>query len=187
MQQHRHVRLVTLGLVLALCATALALVGAGVPGASAAQPHAAEATVKQKELVTAVIDAVWNGQEEFDLATLVARDFRYQEADSTASALGIRGLLFLIEYQRSSFPNLKYAVDEVVAEDDTVAVRWAASGTQLSGYGWQAPTGVEASWRGITFFKIADGKVSAAWVSQDWRSFDQQLGIDRSKTWGPAY
>jgi predicted ester cyclase len=176
----------TLGLALALCATALSLFGAGVPGASAAQSHAADAAVEQKELVISVIDAVWNGQDVSALDTLVARDFQYQEADGTARALGARGLAFLIDYQRSSFPDLKYAVDEILAEGDTVAVRWSASGTHLGTYGLQAPTGADVLWRGITLFKVSDGKIRAAWVSQDWRAFDGQLGIDRGKAWGPA-
>lgn len=187
MPPKRYVRFVILGLALVLCATALSLFWVGVPDARAAQSHAADTAVEQKELATAVINTVWNGQDESDLDILVAHNFQYQEADSTAPVLGIRGLVFLIAYQRNCFPDLGYAIDEVVAEGDTVAVRWTASGTQLGSYGLQAPTGTEVSWRGITFFKITDGKVSAAWVSQDWRALERQLGIDRSKTWGPVY
>jgi predicted ester cyclase len=187
MRHHRPVRFITLGLAVVLCAAAFAWYGAGVSRANAAAPCDAPAIDKQKAVATAAMDAIWNGREPSAIDSFVAGDFRYQEAGSAPLSRGVRGVAFLTSFRRHSFPDLTYAIDEMVAEGDRVAVRWTATGTHQGAYGFESPTGAQVSWSGVSIFEITDGKVSAAWVSENWPAVERQLGIDRQATWGPAY
>jgi steroid delta-isomerase-like uncharacterized protein len=58
------------------------------------------------------------------------------------------------------FPDMKVAVDELLAETDRVMVRWTYTGTHQHGelYGLPA-TGKSVKVSGITVYRIADGKV----------------------------
>lgn len=60
----------------------------------------------------------------------------------------------------NSFPDLRIRADEVLAEGDRVALRWTYWGTFQSGelYG-VAAAGQEVKVSGITFYRIAAGKV----------------------------
>ena len=187
MLYHRYAPSVTLSLALAVLAATLAWFGAGTSSASAAAPCPATVVDGQKAVAAAALDALWNGHDKAAVGDYVADNFLYHEAGSTSSALGVRGAAFLADYLHRAFPDLAYTTDEIVAEGDSVVVRWTAAGTQSGAYGLVAPTGAKVSWSGITMFKIADGKVSEAWVSQDWRELAQQLGLAGTTSWGPAY
>lgn len=185
MLHHKCVPFATLAL--ALFAAALIWFGVGASGASAAAPCPATAAGGQKAVAAAALNALWNGRDKSAVGDYVAGDFQYHEAGSTSRALGARGVAFLADYLRRAFPDLAYTADEIVAEGDSVVIRWTAAGIQSGAYGLVAPTGAKVSWSGVTIFKIVDGKVSEAWVNQDWRELAAQLGIAGTTSWGPAY
>jgi predicted ester cyclase len=56
-----------------------------------------------------------------------------------------------------AFPDLRAAVEEMVAEGDMVAVQVTLSGTHL-------PTGQRTTWSATVLARFADGK-----VTEDWR------------------
>jgi steroid delta-isomerase-like uncharacterized protein len=76
-----------------------------------------------------------------------------------------------------AFPDLKMTVQQVIAEDDLVSVVWVAKGTNTgSGNGLPA-TGKPAQMRGITIWRIVDGKLKEEWSAFDQLTFMQQLGL----------
>ncbi len=64
----------------------------------------------------------------------------------------------IAEYRRG-FPDLHMTVEELVAEGDTVVVRWTCRGTQTGEYDGIAPTGKALTSTGISIFHFANGKV----------------------------
>lgn len=68
-------------------------------------------------------------------------------------------------------------IEDIVAEGDKVAVRWAWSGTH-TGEGWGVPpTGKRLATRGINIICIAGGKIVEEWEGRDKLGMDQQLGL----------
>jgi predicted SnoaL-like aldol condensation-catalyzing enzyme len=61
-----------------------------------------------------------------------------------------------------AFPNLRAAIEAMVAEGDMVAARVTLDGTHL-------PTGRRTTWSAIVFARFADGK-----VTEDWRLGDSR-------------
>ncbi len=74
--------------------------------------------------------------------------------------LGAPGIMFLANYERQAFPDLRYTIDDLVVEGDHVAVCWTATGTQAGEYGAAAATGKPVVWTGMSFFKLQDGKIA---------------------------
>jgi steroid delta-isomerase-like uncharacterized protein len=74
-----------------------------------------------------------------------------------------------VHAEKKAFPDLKISVILMAAESDLVTVVWVFRGTHTgSGYGGLPPTGVKVELRGITVWRIVDGK-----IREEWTSFDQ--------------
>ena len=78
---------------------------------------------------------------------------------------------------RLAFPDLKVSVDLIVAEDDLVAVRWTARGTN-SGAGNGIPaTGKQVRTSGTAIFRFVDGAIAEEWTAGDSLGLLKQLGL----------
>ena len=78
---------------------------------------------------------------------------------------------------RAAFPDLEMIVEQEIAEGDLVAVFWRAHGTNTgSGNGLNA-TGKKAAGRGISIFRIVDGKIKEEWTEYSQLLLLQQLGL----------
>jgi predicted ester cyclase len=77
---------------------------------------------------------------------------------------------------RSAFPDLRYTVDDVIAEGDRVVVRWTWSCTHKGEFMGIAPTGKQASVTGMAIYRVASGKCVERWVELGLLTLVQQLG-----------
>ena len=78
---------------------------------------------------------------------------------------------------RQAFPDLTVSVDMMVAEDDMVAVRWTARGTN-SGVGNGIPaTGKRVQTSGTAIFRFVDGAIAEEWTAGDSLGLLKQLGL----------
>jgi predicted SnoaL-like aldol condensation-catalyzing enzyme len=68
-----------------------------------------------------------------------------------------------------AFPDLRAAVEAMVAEGDMVAVQVTLSGTHL-------PTGQRTTWSATVFARFADGKVTEDWRLVNSRQLETRLG-----------
>jgi steroid delta-isomerase-like uncharacterized protein len=76
-----------------------------------------------------------------------------------------------------AFPDIHFAVDDVFAEGDKVAVRWTVRGTFQGEYAGMPPTGRQATVSGVDLFALVDGKITENWVNYNTLAFMQQLGV----------
>lgn len=68
-------------------------------------------------------------------------------------------------------------VDEMIAENDRVMVRWTFYGTQQGEYCGLPPTHKQVTYSGINIFHIAEGKIAEIWDISDRLWLWQQLGV----------
>jgi hypothetical protein len=80
-----------------------------------------------------------------------------------------------VHAEKKAFPDLTITVDQMVAEGDLVTVVWTFRGTNTAaGYGLP-PTGARIELRGITVWRIVDGKIREEWTSFDELQAARQL------------
>ncbi len=77
---------------------------------------------------------------------------------------------------RAAFPDIHYTVDELVAEDDRVGVRWHWTGTHQGPFRAYPPTGKAVTNSGSGIFRFKDGKVVSAGLETDRLGFLQEIG-----------
>ena len=78
---------------------------------------------------------------------------------------------------RTSFPDFHVTSEDIIAEGDKVVSRWTASGTHKGELFGIPPTGKKATWKGISIYRFADGKIVEAWGDADFLGLLQQLGV----------
>jgi steroid delta-isomerase-like uncharacterized protein len=80
---------------------------------------------------------------------------------------------------RSAFPDSALRVEEEVAEDEKVVVRWTFSGTHEGSFMGIPATGKKVTWTGITIYRIVDGRVTEEQGEEDFLGFFRQVGLVR--------
>lgn len=80
-----------------------------------------------------------------------------------------------VRFSRNAFPDLKFELQDMVAGDDRVAVRWVARGTQYGDLPGLPATRRRLSFAGQTIYEFKDGLVAGHWQVIDRLGFVQQL------------
>jgi len=78
---------------------------------------------------------------------------------------------------RTAFPDLQFTVEGVIAEGDTVSVRWSGRGTHRGPLSGVAPSGKKVSVSGMTLVRFAGAKIVEGWVNWDALGLLQQLDV----------
>lgn len=78
------------------------------------------------------------------------------------------------------FPEVHISIEQMIAEDDTVAFRFVLRGIHQGVFAGLPPTGKEAVLTGADFIRIAAGKMVELWSCQETLSWAQQLGAQLS-------
>lgn len=158
-------------ILLSTFATVAALTGGMPCGAEAADDTRSSAVEQNKSLARRVYEEGLN-QGRFEVpysADFVghggARTFTH--AEGMAEAQG----------WRAAFPDLHMKVDRVLAEEDLVAVRWTARGTNTGAGNGIPATGRRVEITGTTLFRMADGRIAEEWTCANSLGLMRQLGM----------
>ncbi|MFC6733562.1 MULTISPECIES: ester cyclase [unclassified Haladaptatus] len=143
---------------------------------------AVSTAAQNKELVERTLDECWNKGDFDALSDLCHDDIRVLDDDGNTVAHGPQEFQKHVEAWRTAFPDFKVETKELVAEDDTVVVRFMEEGTfkdkltrgELMG---MEPTGKHYRSSGVAFHRIKDGKLAEFWVIDDSLNYAQQLGV----------
>lgn len=135
---------------------------------------------ERREFVRQAYEDVFNRGDLAAADTYFAEDFanRAMPPEWPRGPEGVRQAVMML---RRGFPDLRYTIEEVIVEGETIAARWTARGTQtgeLRGpMGQIAPTGRAVSFPGITIGRVANGKATGdSWIVVDFMGMLRQLG-----------
>jgi len=92
---------------------------------------------------------------------------RFTSHDWPASATGSKAFRDYYAALRSAVPDARYEVDDLIAEEDRVVVRWRLLGTHKGDFRGIAPTGRPIVLKGIAIYRVQGGKLMERWVVSD--------------------
>jgi steroid delta-isomerase-like uncharacterized protein len=75
------------------------------------------------------------------------------------------------------FPDIHFAIEDLIAERDMVASHWMATGTQKGEFMEIPATNKNVKFQGATILRMAGGKVVELWAYWDRISVMKQLGV----------
>jgi predicted ester cyclase len=82
-----------------------------------------------------------------------------------------------IEMFEAAFPRYQLIAEDMVAEDDKVAVRVTFKGFHKGDLMGITPTGKETTISLMLFYRIANGRITEHWMNADQLGLMQQLGV----------
>jgi steroid delta-isomerase-like uncharacterized protein len=121
--------------------------------------------------INKLFEACFNQGDLGLLDALVAPD--YVGPQGVKGPAGFRGVVAGLQ---AAFPDIHYTIDEVVAENDRVAVRWHWTGTHKAPFRTYPATGKTMSNTGTGIFRFKNGKIVSAALETDRLGFLQQVG-----------
>jgi steroid delta-isomerase-like uncharacterized protein len=80
---------------------------------------------------------------------------------ATAMRPDLEALRDFTSHVLSAFPDMLVHIDSIVAEGDTVVVRWSARGTHLGEFMGTPPTRRVIPMRSVDYFTFRDGKIAS--------------------------
>ncbi len=132
-----------------------------------------QATEANKALYRRLIEEGWN---KHNLALL---DELYADCVYDNPATGeIKGeaLKQFLASMLAAFPDIRFTIEDLVAEGDKVVTRWSGTSTHQGEFMGLAPTGKQVTVSGMTSSRIVGGKNVEERVEMDTLRFFQQLG-----------
>ena len=115
----------------------------------------------------AVADQICTGDAVFHFNDPLTPDF----------GRGPTALRQMVTMYRTAFPDIRVAIDDIIAEGDRVVIRWNARGTQKGKLGGIPPSGKPITVTGIDILRIAGGRIQEGWVNWDAMGLVQQIGV----------
>jgi steroid delta-isomerase-like uncharacterized protein len=128
-----------------------------------------------EEIARRIADEVWTQHDLAVIDELVAPDF-VGSNPTDGEVKGPDGFRQIVQQYVSAFPDMTMRIDTVVASDDWVATYWTARGTHNGELMGIAPTGKEVTSQGMSFDRIANGKIVESRNAFDALGMLQQLG-----------
>jgi predicted ester cyclase len=77
----------------------------------------------------------------------------------------------------AAFPRYDFIAEDLIAEGNTVVVRFNLHATHQGNFMGIPATGKEINVPGIIIYHLADGKIIAHWMQIDSMAMMQQLGV----------
>jgi Predicted ester cyclase len=77
---------------------------------------------------------------------------------------------------RKGLPDFRIRIEEMVAESDSVVIRFVGRGTHLGSIYGEAPTSRSVALHGIAVYRIRGGRVAADWEAMDEHDLMKQIG-----------
>lgn len=116
-----------------------------------------------KALVRRLFEEVFPAGDPSAVRDLVAAD-NIDHDPMPGQPAGIEGIEYVVSTLHTAHPDLRFTVDDLVAESDRVAIRWTMRGTNTGPMFGQPPSGQPVEQTAVVIFRIADGKIVERWA-----------------------
>lgn len=132
---------------------------------------------ENKAVVRRFVEGVINGGN-LDLADELI-DPGHVNHDPTAPEVppGPEGVKRLIGAYRGAFPDIRFHIEEMISEGDTVAHRWTFTGTHEGTLMGVEPTGKKVEVKGVEMNRVEGGRIASSHTVSDAMGLMQQLGL----------
>jgi predicted ester cyclase len=132
-------------------------------------------TEQNKMLARRLFEEVWSSKNLAVVDELVAPNFVFH--NSVQTLYGPEGYKQFATTYHNAFPKAHFTVEDVIAEGDTVALRWSARATHTGELLGIPPTGKQVTVTGTTISLISNDKSVESWGEFDALGLLQQIGV----------
>jgi steroid delta-isomerase-like uncharacterized protein len=142
-------------------------------------------TDNERRLASRWFEEVWNRQRREAIAEMLSPDAVLHEGADQLR--GPEGFYPFYDRIRATFPDLYLTIEQTVAEDDLVCVRWSCTMTHTGDGLGMPPTGKKCSVTGMSILRVVGGKLVEGWQNWDMLGLLQQIqGAPQAATYVAA-
>lgn len=116
-------------------------------------------------------------QQNMDLVSAICPDCFVHRTAPASQGSGFEEWMQVVQAVFHAFPDLHYAVHDVVAAGDQVAVRWTATGTHRGEFEGVPATGKQVTMAGMSLCRMEDSQIHEMWNVWDSLGLMQQIGV----------
>jgi len=128
-----------------------------------------------KALVLDYVERVWNQGDFAALDELTTPTFLYRMGNHPGrDHAEMRQLITMLH---TAFPDWRAQVGEIVAEENTVVIRWEGNVTHQGTFQGIPATGKQIAVNGINIYHMVDSKVASEWEQTHVLGWLQQMGV----------
>jgi predicted ester cyclase len=120
-------------------------------------------TEANKALIRHIFEDVIPAGDADGLRALAAADFLDHDP-LPGQPPGAVGAAYVVSTMHGAHPDLRFTIDDLVAEGDRVSIRWTLRGTNTGPLFGQPPTGQPVELAAIVIFRVADGRLAERWA-----------------------
>jgi steroid delta-isomerase-like uncharacterized protein len=130
-----------------------------------------------KKLVRRLYDEVWNKRKLELISEIIAPTHAINDPHLAGSAVGPDAYKSIFAQFIAAFPDLRLSVEELIAEKNKVVACWNLTGTHKREFRGVPATNRKISVDGVTVNHISNGKIIESFITMDYLSLTQQLGV----------
>lgn len=130
-----------------------------------------------QRVIERYFDEVWNQGKLDVLDELLAPDYVNHSSSLPDSPRGPAGVKPIVAAMRTAFPDLHYAIEQIVVGAEAVAVRVRMSGTHRGDFFGIPPTHKRFEVTQTNIERFRDGVIVEHWRNTDELALFKQLGL----------
>ena len=138
-------------------------------------------SASNKEIARRFMDECWSQGKMDGMRELVSDKCTIHDPVFPSLAPGTESMQRHITMCRNGFPDLRFNIEDTIAERNEVVLHWTANGTHKGPFLGMEPTNRKASVSGTSIFRIDNGKIVEQWADWNLMSLMEQLGISAPK------
>ena len=132
---------------------------------------------QNKTNVRRLFEEVWNKGHVPVADELFTATYTHHDSSSPDLGRGPDSEKKRVTLYRNAFPDIRFTVEDIIAEGETVMTRWSCRGTHKGDLNGMAPTGKQITVSGVTVARVSNGKIAEGYVNWDALGLMQQLGV----------
>ncbi len=132
---------------------------------------------QNKTNVRRLFEEVWNKGNMQVADELIASSYTHHDSSSPDLGRGPESEKKRVTLYRNAFPDIRFTVEDLLTEGETVVARWSCRGTHKGELNGIAPTNKQFNITGISIARFTNGKMFEGYVNWDALSLMQQLGV----------
>jgi steroid delta-isomerase-like uncharacterized protein len=132
---------------------------------------------QNKTNVRRLFEEVWNKGYVPVADELFAPTYAHHDSSTPDVGRGPESEKKRVTLYRNAFPDIRFTIEDLLAEGETVVARWSCRGTHKGELNGIAPTGKQFNINGISIARFTNGKMFEGFVNWDALGLMQQLGV----------
>lgn len=134
-------------------------------------------SAENKEIARRFMDECWSQGKLDPMQELVSDNCNFHDPVFPSLGAGVDNIKRHISTCRNGFPDLKFTIEDTIAERNEVVLHWTGRGTHKGQFLGMAPTDKKATVSGTSIFRIENGKIVEQWADWNLMSLMEQLGM----------